>query len=402
MTSSPDISVVLPVRNGRRYVAGALASILAQEGAALEVVVVDDGSTDGTRQAVERVADGRVRVIPGPEQGVAAAMNAGLAAARGRYIARCDGDDRFLPGRLAAQMAFLEASEAYGAVCGRFEMLDAAGNRIAVLPAAGEEAREITADLRRGQVEVHLCTYLVRREPMLATGGFRSYFRTSSDIDFQLLLCQDTRVWYEPATWYGYRIHDDSITHRHSTRLQIFYEDIAREFQRQRVERGAVAGEFGKDDLQLGIPPAAPEQGEAIREADRPSAREQLWLMKWGEAWREHSEGHRGAALRRGLQAALQQPWRLSAWRGLIALGVKPAVPLPDYRGPRPHQSGSECRHGILRQNGHPNGHANGHPNGHVNGPIDGRDGHEDGSGSEVHVEPTARREQSVERFVTS
>lgn len=332
MTSSPEISVLLPVRNGRRYVAGALESILAQSGVALEVVVIDDGSTDGTRQVVEGIADSRVRVIPGPEQGVAAAMNVGLAAARGRYIARCDSDDRFPPGRLAAQMAFLEASDAYGAVCGRFEMLDPAGDMIAVTPAAGEQAREVTGDLRNGEVEVHLCTYLVRREPMLAVGEFRNYFRTSSDIDFQLRLCQQTRVWYEPAAWYGYRIHADSITHRHSARLQAFYEDIAREFQRQRVQRGTPAGVLGKDDLQLGVPPLAPEQGEAIHEADRPSAAEQLWLMKWGEAWREHSEGRRGPALLRGLRAMLQQPWRPSAWRGLIALGVKPCRPLPDYR----------------------------------------------------------------------
>src|SRR5690606_6227973 len=243
MTSgSPDISVVMPVRNGGRYVAAAVGSVLAQDGVDLEVVLVDDGSTDGTREEVERLADPRVRIVSGPHQGVAAAMDAGLAETRGRYIARCDGDDLFMPSRLAVQMAFLEANPQYGAVCGRFERLDPEGVPMAVPPAAGDEAREISQDLCKGRVEVHFCTYLVRREPMLATGGFRSYFRTSSDIDFQLLLCQRTRVWYEPQTWYGYRIHDDSLTHRHSLRLQAFYEDMARQFQHQRLTRGSGPG----------------------------------------------------------------------------------------------------------------------------------------------------------------
>ncbi len=317
---SPDVSVVMPVRNGRRYVADALRSVLAQTGVSLEVVLVDDGSTDGTRAAAAAVGDGRIRIVPGPERGVAEAMNTGFAAARGRYIARCDGDDRYVPGRLARQLAFLESAPEFGAVCGRFETLDAAGSRIASPPGPGKKARELTPALRSGSVEVTLAAYLIRREPLLAVGGLRAYFRTSSDIDFQLRLAEHMRVWYDPAVVYGYRLHDDSITHRHTRRLQEFYEATARSFQRQRAASGL-------DDLDHGCPPAPPELGEA-EATERPSAREQVWGMRWGEAWREHAEGRRGRALLLAIPAVLERPWRADGWRGLAALGVKtPAAP---------------------------------------------------------------------------
>lgn len=327
MNPIPAISVILPVRNGGRYVRAALDSVLEQEQVSLEVVVVDDGSTDGTRAAVEAVGDERVRVVNGPEQGVAAAMNVGLEAARGLYLARCDSDDRFAPGRLAAQMALLESRREFGAVCGRFEVLDGGGRPVHLPMAAGERARELTSDLRDGRVDVHLCTYLMRREPVMATGGFRSYFRTGSDIDFQLLLCEQTRVWYEPATWYGYRFHDDSLTHRQARRLKQFNEAMARRFQRQRVARGD-GKQLGKDDLQLGHPPAAPDGTGG--EGERCSAQEQLWQMRWAEAWHEHARGRRAKGMRMGLRTMLQQPWRPEGWRGFAALCVK-STPL--WRG---------------------------------------------------------------------
>jgi glycosyltransferase involved in cell wall biosynthesis len=317
----PDVSVIMPVRNGARYVGGAVASVLSEKGVNLELLVVDDGSTDDTRQRIDEVSDERVRVIAGPEKGVAAAMNAGLAAAQGRYMARCDSDDRFPPDRLPEQFAFLESHPEFGAVCGRFEVLDAKDDVVRLTPAAGERARELTSDLRQGKVDVHLCTYLVRREVMLSVGGFRSYFRTGSDIDFQLRLCEQTRVWYEPKMRYRYRLHEQSITHRHSDRLLQFNDAVARQFQSQRAERSR-RGEPGLDDLELGCAPVPPERGEAAPQ-HRPDPREQLWRMRWGEAWRAHSRGERARGVMVGIRAMLLRPWRPEAWRGLLALCVK-------------------------------------------------------------------------------
>jgi len=107
--AEPVVSVVLPVRNGAATLARAIASVRAQTLRAWELVLVDDGSTDGTAEiaAAAARADARVRVVlPGPgESGIVAALNRGIGAARGPWIARLDADDTMHPERLAAQLA---------------------------------------------------------------------------------------------------------------------------------------------------------------------------------------------------------------------------------------------------------------------------------------------------------
>lgn len=102
MASLPRVSVVIPCFNAERYVAATLRSVLLQAETALEVIVVDDGSTDGSVAVVEGEFP-QVRVIRRANGGVAAARNAGIAAATGDWVAFCDADDIWLPGKLAAQ-----------------------------------------------------------------------------------------------------------------------------------------------------------------------------------------------------------------------------------------------------------------------------------------------------------
>ena len=104
------ISVIMPVYNAADTVAEALESILAQSFADFECLAVDDGSTDDSAAVLSAIAarDARVRVLRLPHGGIVPALNAGLAAARGSYIARMDADDYSMPERLAVQHAFLE------------------------------------------------------------------------------------------------------------------------------------------------------------------------------------------------------------------------------------------------------------------------------------------------------
>ena len=112
-SSPPVVSVVLPVRNAVTTIARAIGSVRAQTQADWELVVVDDGSSDGTRKIVRELArtEARMRLIEQATAGVAAAANAGAAEARGEFIARMDADDVSHPERLAAQVAFLTARE---------------------------------------------------------------------------------------------------------------------------------------------------------------------------------------------------------------------------------------------------------------------------------------------------
>lgn len=114
----PCVSVILPVRNAAATVARAVASVQAQTRGDWELVVVDDGSADGTRKWLRRAAerDVRIRLVEQPAHGLVPALNTGLAAARGRFIARLDADDECHPERLAAQADWLEANPRTGLV----------------------------------------------------------------------------------------------------------------------------------------------------------------------------------------------------------------------------------------------------------------------------------------------
>lgn len=118
MGDSPLVSVVMPARDAARTVGVAVRSVLEQTYPRFELIVVDDGSSDGTvhEACVAANADERLRVLELPHGGIVRALNAGIAAARGELIARMDADDEMLPRRLEAQVELLRARPEVGVV----------------------------------------------------------------------------------------------------------------------------------------------------------------------------------------------------------------------------------------------------------------------------------------------
>jgi hypothetical protein len=122
MSSNPTVSVVLSVRNGGTDLPKALETILNQSFSDLELIAINNGSTDGTRAFLDQVVDPRVRVYHQEDKGLAAALNRGISLARGRYIARQDHDDWAVPTRIAQQVAFLDAKPDHALVGTRAEI----------------------------------------------------------------------------------------------------------------------------------------------------------------------------------------------------------------------------------------------------------------------------------------
>jgi cellulose synthase/poly-beta-1,6-N-acetylglucosamine synthase-like glycosyltransferase len=118
----PDVSVILAVRNGGADLPKAMDTIFAQTFANFELIVVDNGSTDGTAAFLKTIDDPRLRAFYRSQPGLAGALNCGIANARGRYIARQDHDDWALPSRIEHQVRFLDAHPEHALVGTRAEI----------------------------------------------------------------------------------------------------------------------------------------------------------------------------------------------------------------------------------------------------------------------------------------
>lgn len=179
MRPTPAVSVLMPVRNGAATLAACLDSIQAQTLADFELLVMDDGSTDGTGDLVSARArgDGRIRVSSGPRRGLVACLNAGLELARAPLVARMDGDDIMDPERLALQRDFLEEHPDVAVVASRVEAFPADGT------GAGMEeylrwqnacvARQALRDEIYVECPITHPSAMFRRDAVLDAGGYR-------------------------------------------------------------------------------------------------------------------------------------------------------------------------------------------------------------------------------------
>ena len=179
----PLVSVIVPAYNYGRYLREAIESIQAQDYDDLEILVVDNASTDDTQAVLASIQEPRMRVLTlEVNQGLSGAFNLGLESARGEYVAYLDADDRWRPGKLRPQVELMESEPGVGVVFCNFAWFDEEGVRdrtqfdifpeIQSLPSAPTRAgggRRITADTFSAFVEMDdppawLQTMLFRRE----------------------------------------------------------------------------------------------------------------------------------------------------------------------------------------------------------------------------------------------
>ena len=216
----PLVTVLIPCFNYAAYVADAIKSVLEQDYPCFEVVVIDDGSTDSSLQEIEKAVAAyqprslavRVEVISQINQGVSAALNAGLAAARGKYIATFDADDLMPPGRLSLQVDYLDRNPEVGCLGGLAIRIDEAGE---LLPKKSKRraVKRYTFDEALASALVvggNIAVY--RRDAMEKAGGYDPTIRVQ---DFQMTLRVAHAGYYVdilPEVVTLYRKHEGSLS----------------------------------------------------------------------------------------------------------------------------------------------------------------------------------------------
>ena len=206
-----DVSVVIPTHNRRRLLGQTLWSALAQRGVDFEVLVVDDGSTDGTADGLAALGDHRVRLLRHEHpRGVATARNTGVAAARGAWVAFLDDDDLWAPDKLARQLDAARAAGRDWVYAGAVEV-DGAGRLLGGTPPLPPDA--LLAGLtRHNPMPAGSSNVMVRAGLLADTGGFDPTLRHLADWDLWLRLARLSRPTCVAAPLVAYRIHPGQAT----------------------------------------------------------------------------------------------------------------------------------------------------------------------------------------------
>jgi glycosyltransferase involved in cell wall biosynthesis len=219
MKSTPAVSVLMPVYNAERFLALAVDSVLAQTFGDFELIVVNDGSTDGSKALLDEYArrDSRVRVISRENTGIVGALNDAFAEARASLLARMDGDDVSLPDRLRAQVEFMRTHADCSLLGTEVCCIDEEGLRILqpqhLCDHDAIEAQMLNGD---GGAIVHP-SVMMRREAVERVGAYRFIHQWAEDLDLFLRLAEVGRVANVPEVLFHYRMHSHSVNHhRHS------------------------------------------------------------------------------------------------------------------------------------------------------------------------------------------
>ncbi|MEP6489079.1 glycosyltransferase [Microcoleus vaginatus GB2-A3] len=266
--STPQVSVIIPAYNGDRYIAQAVESVLSQTYTNWEIIVVDDGSTDDTRQALQPYFD-RIRYFSQENQGVAAARNRGIEESKSELIAFLDQDDFFLPDKLAAQVALFRSSPSLGIVNSGWRLVNKHGETISDIK-CWEYLPKLDLETWIVQMPVLPSAMMFSRKWLKLVGGFNSEFDSVDDADLllRLALLGCEAAWL-PQVTVCYRQHDKNVSIQKSLKQANLFIKLKENFFKQ------------------------PDLPQHIRELENPAFYEALTWM----AWHLYYTGHPVAAV---------------------------------------------------------------------------------------------------------
>ena len=235
MSERPLVSVVIPVYNTERYVGSTLKSVIAQTYDKLEIIIVIDGSTDCSHDICRQFSDARIRYVVQENQGLAAARNAGIREAKGRYIGFIDSDDTWRPEKVARHVEHLEGVPALGLSYSYSALMDEAGDRTGMYQ-VGTDPSSFT-DCYVQNVIGNGSNAILRREVFAGRDLQHGEFPPMNGFDPELRRAEDYELWSRialktkwkiaciPEPLVNYRTTPDGLSS--DVRLQRVYHFLA-------------------------------------------------------------------------------------------------------------------------------------------------------------------------------
>jgi glycosyltransferase involved in cell wall biosynthesis len=212
---APTVSVILPVFNRERYLADSIESVLSQTFADWELVVVDDGSSDGSPAIIERYRlsfPGKVKPVFQANAGVAAARNRGITASTGELIAFIDSDDLWHPRKLERQVEAFRAAAGVAFVYTGYEIIDSAGRSLGTVQPDPRFQGDIYEKLWTVHNRILGPTIMATREMLYRVGLFDERLRAGENLDLRIKLARVGPVAFVTDSLYRYRRHPESLS----------------------------------------------------------------------------------------------------------------------------------------------------------------------------------------------
>lgn len=304
------ISVVIPVYNRARFIGEAIDSILTQTVSDLELILIDDGSTDGSRAVIAGYDDPRLRLLENPRNlGIAASRNRGIAEAVAPYVAFLDSDDRALPTRLEKQIAFLERHPGHAAVGSWIRWIDAAGTRRGAIKRKAADADQIAAErLFRSGLENSTAT---ARTEILRAYPHREDFRLGSDYELWARINADYPLAALREVLVERRQHGEQASDERSPevvqwRLAIFAAQL--------------------DRLDVRYDPRDLERHYALRRMHKEGFSPGSDFLDWAENWLDrlrHANAEHGLYPEPAFSRVLGLFWAKSCWFAVFEIGPR-------------------------------------------------------------------------------
>ena len=202
------VSIVTPSYNQARYLEETMRSVLEQDYPHIEYIVVDGGSTDGSREIIEKYAERLAWWVSEKDRGQTDAINKGFARARGEVLAWLNSDDTYQPGAIREAVEFLRANPQVGLVYGAANYIDEHGRVIGRFPAAQTDYRR----LRQGYVHIPQQSAFFRADLWRKVGPLDDSFYFAMDYDLWVRLAREASIVYLPRVWANFRLHSDAKT----------------------------------------------------------------------------------------------------------------------------------------------------------------------------------------------